>query len=187
VDRQQEERAKGGDRAAREADAGGRQRDLAGEARVRPGEEGREGGDRRGARLGGRGGQCAGPQRRVPPERVGQEARWRGHERRQGVEAIHVKAEEQALGRDRYMFTWLNKLIFLFLGGADRPERSYLLGLQLTPPRTSGAAFEVRGCQRWRRERRLTPLQLTTDQGWTEPPGTPAGNATRYAALGSLD
>ncbi|EJK61028.1 hypothetical protein THAOC_18542 [Thalassiosira oceanica] len=70
---------------------------------------------------------------------------------------------------------------------ADRPERSHQLGLQLTPPRTSDAAFEVRGRQRRRRERRLTPLQPTTDRGWTKPPGTPAGNVTRYAALGSLD
>ncbi|EJK52493.1 hypothetical protein THAOC_28220, partial [Thalassiosira oceanica] len=70
---------------------------------------------------------------------------------------------------------------------ADRPERSHQLGLQLTPPRTSDAAFEVRGRQRRRRERRLTPLQRTTDRGWTGPPGTPAGNVTRYAALGSLD
>ncbi|EJK63854.1 hypothetical protein THAOC_15466 [Thalassiosira oceanica] len=70
---------------------------------------------------------------------------------------------------------------------ADRPERSHQLGLQLTPPRTSDAAFEVRGRQRRRRERRLTPLQRTTDRGWTKPPGTPAGNVTRYAALGSLD
>ncbi|EJK73672.1 hypothetical protein THAOC_04692, partial [Thalassiosira oceanica] len=30
---------------------------------------------------------------------------------------------------------------------ADRPERSYQLGLQLAPPRTSNAAFEVRGRQ----------------------------------------
>ncbi|EJK68999.1 hypothetical protein THAOC_09786 [Thalassiosira oceanica] len=59
---------------------------------------------------------------------------------------------------------------------ADRPERSHQLGLQLTPPRTSDAAFEVRGRQRRRRERRLTPLQRTTDRGRTGPPGTPAGN-----------
>ncbi|EJK72771.1 hypothetical protein THAOC_05662, partial [Thalassiosira oceanica] len=72
---------------------------------------------------------------------------------------------------------------------ADRPERSHQLGLQLTPPKTSNvnAAFEVRGRQRRRRERRLTPLQRTTDRGWPGPPGTPAGNVTRYAALGSLD
>ncbi|EJK51405.1 hypothetical protein THAOC_29422, partial [Thalassiosira oceanica] len=48
---------------------------------------------------------------------------------------------------------------------ADRPERSHQLGLQLTPPRTSDAAFEVRGRQRRRRERRLTPLHPTTDRG----------------------
>ena len=69
----------------------------------------------------------------------------------------------------------------------DRPKRSHQLGLQLTPPRTSDAAFEVRGRQRRRRERHLTHLQRTTDRGWTEPPGTPAGNVTQYAALGSLD
>ncbi|EJK74074.1 hypothetical protein THAOC_04273, partial [Thalassiosira oceanica] len=38
---------------------------------------------------------------------------------------------------------------------ADRPERSHQLGLQLTPPRTSDAAFEVRGRQRRRREAAL--------------------------------
>ncbi|EJK69468.1 hypothetical protein THAOC_09274 [Thalassiosira oceanica] len=70
---------------------------------------------------------------------------------------------------------------------ADRPERSHQLGLQLTPPRMSDAVFEVRGRQRRRQERRLTPLQRTTDRGWTGPPGTPAGNVTRYTALGSLD
>ncbi|EJK66664.1 hypothetical protein THAOC_12396 [Thalassiosira oceanica] len=59
-------------------------------------------------------------------------------------------------------------------------QNDYQLGLQLTPRRTSDAAFEVQGRQRRRREqRRLMHLQRTTDRGWTEPPGT--------AALGSLD
>ncbi|EJK51129.1 hypothetical protein THAOC_29730, partial [Thalassiosira oceanica] len=61
------------------------------------------------------------------------------------------------------------------------------LGFSSLPPRTSDAAFEVQGRQRRRRERRLTPLQRTTDRGRTGPPGTPARNVTRYAALGSLD
>ena len=52
----------------------------------------------------------------------------------------------------------------------------YQLGLQLTPPRISDTAFEVLGRHRLRRERHLTLLQRTTNQGcWTEPPGgTPA-------------
>ncbi|EJK67523.1 hypothetical protein THAOC_11426, partial [Thalassiosira oceanica] len=67
---------------------------------------------------------------------------------------------------------------------ADQPERSYQLGLQLTPPRTSDTAFEVRGCQRRRWKRRLMPLQRTTDQGWTGPPGTPGRKLSGHSAIG---
>ncbi|EJK50127.1 hypothetical protein THAOC_30935, partial [Thalassiosira oceanica] len=60
---------------------------------------------------------------------------------------------------------------------ADRPERSHQLLRQERQTRPLRSP----------RERRLTPLQRTTDRGWTEPPGIPAGNVTQYAALGSLD
>ena len=75
------------------------------------------------------------------------------------------------------------------LGGAklqiDQNDHSLPtnLGLlfQLTPPRTSDTAVRIRGHrQRRRRRRYLTPLQRTTDPGWTEPPGTPDGNVTWY-------
>ena len=71
-------------------------------------------------------------------------------------------------------------LFLLFLGEATsqigQNDHTNCVFSQLTLPRTLDAAFEVQGRQRRYQERRLLPLQLTTDQGWTEPPGTPAGN-----------
>ncbi|EJK53565.1 hypothetical protein THAOC_26974, partial [Thalassiosira oceanica] len=52
-------------------------------------------------------------------------------------------------------------------------------GAPLTGGGLSHRNPEVRGRQRQRREWR------TTDRGWTEPQEPPAGNVTRYAALGS--
>ena len=52
---------------------------------------------------------------------------------------------------------------------ADRPERSLPTWASAHSAKDSDTAVRVR-------DRHLTPLQLTTDQGWSEPPGTPDGN-----------
>jgi len=79
-------------------------------------------------------------------------------------------------------------LLFFVLGGATSQigqNDRYQLGLQLTPPRK-----DIRHNRKGPRPPEaapatvLTPLQRTTDQGWTEPPGTPDGNVTWFRCLG---